>query len=110
MAVVTKTELLNHLDTVLSNNRIPLTRGADLNIFLRELIDTVLANKLIYQTTILSGSVVNIPQSTHLLPFVTDIRIEDLTGNQIFIPNKIDNDNNVTIYSNTNISYKLKIF
>ena len=111
MAVITKTQLITNLDAVLSNNRSPSTRGGELNAFLKDFIDTIFQNNLIYQTTITSGSVVEIPASTHLLPFVTGIRTEDLSGNQIFIPNKIESGSNkVILYSDTNISYKLKIF
>lgn len=111
MAIVTKTTLLTNLDAVLSNNRTPLTRGAELNALLRDFIETIFQNNLIYQTTIMNSTIVEIPATTHLLPFVTGIRTEDLNGNQIFIPNKIDSAlNKVTIYSNINISYKLKLF
>jgi hypothetical protein len=111
MSVITKTQLVTNLNNVLSNNRNPLTRGDELKSFLTDFIDTIFQNKLVYQTTISSGSVTEIPFSTHQLPFVTGVRIEDLSGNEIFVPNKIDSGSNkVTIYSDSNISYKIKLF
>lgn len=111
MAVVTQSNLINELNGVLSNNRSPQTRGDDLKGFLRDFVDTIFQNKVFYQTTVSAQSVFEIPYVTHLLPFVTGVRIEDLSGNEIIIPHKIDSVlNKVTIYSDTNISYKIKLY
>ena len=111
MAIVTQAQLVTNLNNILSNNKTPLTRGGELNSFLKDFIDTIFQNKVTYQTTISNSSVTEIPYSTHLLPFVTGVRVEDLSGNEIFLPNKIDTIlNKVTLYSDTNISYKVKLF
>ena len=111
MAIVTQSQLVTNLNNILSNNKTPLTRGGELNSFLKDFIDTIFQNKVTYQTTISNSSVTEIPYSTHLLPFVTGVRVEDLSGNEIFLPNKIDTIlNKVTLYSDTNISYKVKLF
>lgn len=111
MAIVTQALLVTNLNNILSNNRNPRTRGGELNTFLKDFIDTIFQNKVIYQTTITNSSVTEIPYTTHLLPFVTGMRIEDLSGNEIFIPNKIDTIlNKVTLYSDTTISFKVKLF
>lgn len=111
MAILSLSTLLTNLNATLSDNRIPTTRGSELNVFLRDFIDTVFQHKIVYHTTIQSVGDITILPTTHLLPFITGVRIEDLSGNQIFIPNKIDDvANSITIFSDTNISYKLKIF
>jgi predicted transglutaminase-like protease len=111
MAIVTQAQLVTNLNNILSNNKNPLTRGGELNSFLKDFIDTIFQNKVTYSTTISNATVTEIPYSIHLLPFVTGVRVEDLSGNEMFIPNKIDtNLNKVTLYSDSSISFKVKLF
>jgi hypothetical protein len=103
-------DLINGVDLVLSDNRTPLTRGGELNSLLKTIINAIFTLRNPYITTSTGGNV-TITQTTHGLSIVTNVRTEDIAGNQIFIPNLINPiTQDVSFFSDTNIPFRLKLF
>jgi hypothetical protein len=109
--MLSRSQIETLTDNTLSDNRNPLTRGGELNTLVKELISAVFEFKQRYIKTCSNVSTVTVLQDEHLLPYINGIRCEDGSGNEIFIPNKIDRTaNSVTVNATSSISFKLIIF
>jgi hypothetical protein len=105
-----QTDLISNVDSILSDNRSPLTRGSELNSFLKNLINVIFTLRNSYVATSTGGNV-TITKTTHGLNNVTSVRTEDMAGNQIFIANLINpTTQDVSFFSDTNIPFRLKLF
>lgn len=106
-----KSQLETLCDNVLSNNRVPLTRGADVNGLIKEIITALFSYKQSFVKTCTNVTSVEVLSTEHLLPSINGVRIEDSNGNEMFIPNKIDRTlNKVNVYPSVSSTFKLILF
>jgi len=105
-----QSELLTDVDNTLSDNRNPKTRGSNLNTLIKSIIDAIFINRTPFTISSSGGNSV-ITQSQHNINLVTNVRLEDMNGNQIFVSNKIDPTNQtVYIYSDLTTPYRIKLY
>jgi len=97
------------IESTLSNNKTPRTRGGELGDLLKEILKAIFELRVPY-TAVINGSNSVIPKSVHKLNEVNNVRFEDLDGNEIDVPNRVDNaTGSVYIYSDTSFQCRIKL-
>jgi hypothetical protein len=108
--MLSQAQLILDTDSTLSDNRNPKTRGSHLRILIKSIIDSIFLNRTPFTISSSGGNSV-ILSTQHNIKLVTNVRLEDMNGNQIFISNRIDPTNQtVYVFSDLTTPYRIKLY